>query len=198
MIERDDESEEQWRVFVAIELPAEIRSRVANHIVHLREALPDARASWNREDNLHLTLKFLGDIPASAVNKLSQAVANAAHSVRPIELNVSGTGTFPKHGTPRVLWIGIDEPGGRLDELYRELENSCAKAGFAREARPFHPHLTVARLRKPHGARRLGELHNQMQFPKMSFIVRELTVIRSKLSSEGSQYTALSRHALKS
>ena len=193
---RTDEIKENWRVFVAIELPADIRHRVARHIAHLREELPEVRASWNREEHLHLTLKFLGDIRVTDVEGLSRAAENSARVFRPFELHVEGCGAFPRRGTPRVLWIGIDDPTEGLGELYRALEDNCAAAGFPREPRPFNPHLTIARLRKPRGARRLAEIHKQRDFEKMSFAVDQLTVIRSELSSAGSRYTVLSRHVL--
>jgi len=191
-----DEDKENWRVFVAIELPADIRHRVARHIAYLREEFPSVRATWNREENLHLTLKFLGDIRVTDVEGLSRAAENSARIFHSFELSVEGCGAFPPRGTPRVLWIGIDDPTGGLNELYRALEDNCFGEGFPREPRPFNPHLTIARLRQPHGARHLAEIHKQRDFEKMGFAVDQLTVIRSELSSEGSRYTALSRHVL--
>src|SRR6266446_5707303 len=96
-----------YRTFIAIEIPADIRHRIKEHIDQLRTAFPDVRASWTREDNLHLTLKFLGDVPVSLIPALSDAVAAAAHTIDPFDLIVSGCGTFPPHGRPKVLWIGV-------------------------------------------------------------------------------------------
>lgn len=184
---------EQWRVFVAIELPQAARKRLIERIDQLRDSIPEARASWSREENLHLTLKFLGDIPAANVGALSQAVEQAALSARPFEILFGGCGVFPSHGPPRVLWIGIDDPSGSLAKLYRRLEDECAGAGFVREERPFHPHLTIARLRKPEGARRLAALHREIAFSSFPVVVSELCVFRSELGNEGSKHTALSR-----
>src|SRR2546426_7495172 len=80
--------DESWRLFIAIELPATLRGRVQDHIDQSRKAVPDARASWTREENLHLTLKFLGDAPVTRVEALSQAVARAATEVSPFEIIV--------------------------------------------------------------------------------------------------------------
>ena len=101
-----------WRVFVAIDLPAEVRRHITLHAARLREQLPEVHASWNREENIHLTLKFLGDLPISKVEALSRAAERAAGLVQPFELRVEGCGSFPPHGAPRVLWIGIDDPTG--------------------------------------------------------------------------------------
>jgi len=187
---------ETWRVFVAIELPAEIRNRVTHHIANLRRQVPDARASWSREENLHLTLKFLGDIPVTRVEALSRATARAAQTICSFSLSTEGCGSFPPRGTPRVLWIGIEDPAELLHPLHRALEDACADEGFARERRAFHPHLTVARLRRPKGARPLADLHRQAGFERMGFAVGRLCVIRSELSYAGSRYTVIARHAL--
>src|SRR5205807_1053292 len=90
-----------YRIFIAIEIPADIRRRIKEHIEQLRAACPDVRASWTREDNLHLTLKFLGDVPIARIPTLSNAVAEAAHEINPFDLTVSGCGTFPPHGRPK-------------------------------------------------------------------------------------------------
>jgi 2'-5' RNA ligase len=186
--------DESWRLFIAIELSSALRSRVKKHIDHLRQAAPDARASWTREENLHLTLKFLGETAVTKVEALSRATQDAADQFSPFEIIIGGCGDFPSHGQPRVLWVGIDDPTNDLNTLSRFLEDECAKAGFAREPRPYHPHLTVARLRRPHGARRLAELHREIGFDPIPAKVRELCLVRSELRSEGSRYTVIARH----
>jgi 2'-5' RNA ligase len=183
-----------WRIFCAIELPATVRELVLRHIADLKAAVPDARASWARETNLHLTLKFLGEIPHSSVTDFSFAVSRAVTPVTPFSIRLEQTGAFPKHGHPRVLWIGINDPTGELGELHARLEEESVHKGFAKEARPFHPHLTVARLRKPEHSRTLAAAHKQLEFQPVEVAVTELLVIRSELSSEGSRYTVVSRH----
>jgi len=166
------------------------------HISRLREAVLHAQASWSREENIHLTLKFLGEIQTPRVNNLSSAAAHAVSDFSPFQITVEETGVFPKHGTPRVLWIGVKDVSGKLAELHNCLEEACAREGFAREERPFHPHLTIARLRKPQGARTLATAHEEMRFEAIALTVAELLVIRSEPSSAGSRYTAISRHRL--
>jgi RNA 2',3'-cyclic 3'-phosphodiesterase len=185
-----------WRVFVAIQLPLELRESITKHISCLREQFPDVRASWSREENVHLTLKFVGDTPVKLVEDLSQAVAQSALAVPAFQLTIEGCGAFPSRGTPRVLWVGIESPTGELGKLHHALERDCESKGFARERRPFHPHLTIARLRKPHGARQLAEVHRQTIFEKRVVSVNEVCVIRSELSPDGSRYTVLSQHQL--
>jgi 2'-5' RNA ligase len=188
--------EERWRVFCAVALPPEVRARAGDHIARLRDAVPSVRASWGRDENLHITLKFLGEIEQSRVPKLSHAAARAAESVQAFDLGIEGAGAFPSHGLPRVLWLGVADPSGGLARLYRHLEDECAREGFARDERPFHPHLTIAWLRAPKGTGRLAEIHQEMGFEAARFAVAELLVIRSELGPGGSRYSIISSHKL--
>jgi 2'-5' RNA ligase len=192
------EISDKWRVFVAIELPAAVRRRLIEHIDRLRKSVPDVRASWLPEDNLHLTLKFLGDVPVTKVGLVAQATESAARMVDPFELVVGGCGAFPPNGQPRVLWIGIEDPSNRLSLLQQTLEAQCEAAGFPREQRLFHPHLTIARLRQPLGSRRLAELHKEIGFDPESVLTSDLALIRSELGSAGARHTIIARHALAS
>ena len=184
------------RVFCAVELPAEVRACASEHIAHLRRRAPDVRASWDRAEKLHITLKFLGEIEQGRVEALSQAALRATESVPPFDLSLEGAGAFPPRGLPRVLWLGISDPSGGLARLQRRLEDECAGAGFTREERPFHPHLTIARLRRPEGARRLASQHKDTGFASVGFAATELVVIRSELGPGGSRYTTISQHRL--
>ena len=187
---------ETWRLFCAIELPTLVLEKISQHITCLQAAAPDSPASWSRSENVHLTLKFVGEVPSSRVEELTQAAANAVAGFSPFEIVVESTGSFPKHGTPRVLWIGVNDYSGKLAQLQAKLDEECLRLGFAKEARAFNPHLTIARARKPQGARALAQAHKEMGFASTEIRVLELTVIRSELSSKGSNYTAISGHLL--
>jgi 2'-5' RNA ligase len=187
---------ETWRVFCAIELPSLVLEKISEHINRLRAAAPDSPASWSRPENVHLTLKFIGEIAPGRVGNLSEAAAAAVAGFSPFEILIKDTGSFPKHGTPRVFWIGVDDYSGMLAQLQAKLDEECLRLGFAKEARAFNPHLTIARGRKPQGARALAAAHKEMGFASTDVRVSELTVIRSELSSKGSNYTTISQHAL--
>jgi len=184
------------RVFCAVELPQSARRLVLEHIARLKEKLPQAKASWARDANLHLTLKFLGEIPTASVADFSTAVSRAVSATQAFSIRFEQTGVFPTHGQPRVLWIGVNDLSAKLTDLHARLEEESAQAGFAKETRPFHPHLTVARLRQTDNARALANAHKQMEFDPLEVAVAELLVIRSELSSEGPKYTVVSRHPL--
>lgn len=197
MRHRDPETSESWRLFTAIELPIEIRHPIHEHIGRLRTECPDVRASWTREENLHLTLKFFGDTAINRVESLSQALKQAAAHTSDFELVIQGCGTFPPRGQPKVLWIGISpktEPA--CLQVYQAIEDECARAGCKRDQRRFHPHLTIARLRDSSGSRELAALHQESAFEPRSFRVGNVCFIRSELSSSGSKYTIIARHNL--
>ncbi len=188
--------QESWRVFCAIDLAVSVRTRLMGQIKRLRESVPHAQASWSREENIHLTLKFLGAIQISRLSNLSNAAARAVADFPPFQITLEETGVFPRHGTPRVLWIGIKDESGKLAEFHSRLEEECAREGFTREERPFRPHLTIARLRKPQGGRELALAHEEQHFEPTEVIVSELLVIRSQLSGAGSKYSVISSHRL--
>ena len=196
MREKTDLDDETWRVFGAAALPRDLHDRLTTHINRIRATVPDARASWSHSDNIHLTLKFLGEISLLQVEKLSEAASCSVEDFTPFQIRLEQTGVFPKHGPPRVLWIGVNDLEGKLGELHARLEDEAARLGFAKEPRAFHPHLTLARLRKPQHALALAAAHKQTQFEPVEFTVSELLIIRSELSSAGSKYTTISRHPL--
>jgi len=185
-----------WRVFCAVDLPDEVKALASGHAARLREACPDARASWERPEKLHLTLKFLGDVEPTRVAELSQAAGRAAAGLAPFGLAIEGAGTFPPRGAPRVLWLGVRDASGGLARLQSALEDECAALGFARERRPFSPHLTVARLRDPRGAGPLAAAHAAAGFAEVAFDVAVMLVVRSHLEPRGSRYERVSSHPL--
>ena len=185
------------RLFCAIELPGPLRAKAARYMADLREAAPDVRASWDREEKLHLTLKFFGDVEEDRVPQLKGAIERAASRTSPFELAIHDTGLFPPRGIPRVLWLGVADPYGGLEKLHHYLEDECASLGIERERKRFHPHLTIARLRSPEGARKLAGIHKSRGFEPEAFQASEVILMRSQLGPHGSRYTKLSQHPLR-
>jgi len=184
------------RLFFAVELPEEVRTRAAEHAARLRRDFPEVKAGWERPEKMHVTLKFLGDVDASRVPSLTAAAGRSTAGLSSFALSTEGTGAFPPHGSPRVLWLGLRDEAGALALLQRRLEEECYAEGFAREPRPFKPHLTLARIRTPQGARELADAHRQTPFGPVTFEISELILIRSQLGPGGSRYTPLSHHRL--
>jgi RNA 2',3'-cyclic 3'-phosphodiesterase len=185
---------EEWRTFCAIELPPEVREQLASHAKQLREAVPEASASWSKPENVHLTLKFFGNVAKDKLARISEAATRVAGEFSPFKIRIGGTGVFPRRSRPQVLWVGVEDSSGRLSDLQQRLEEEFARAGFAKEDRGYRPHLTIARLRRPEDARELGEAHIQKKFSFIDVPVNEFALFRSQLSPKGSIYTVISEH----
>ena len=149
-------------------------------------------ASWSRVENIHLTLKFFGNVAVDRIETISRAIDRTVKEFSPFEIDVGKTGAF----RTQVLWIGVNDPSGKLSALHKQIEEECTAEGFEKEDRAYRPHLTIARIRRPEGARRLADAHSQMRFETAAVTLKELVVFRSELSSKGSTYTAISRHQL--
>jgi len=133
------------RSFVAVELPAEIQSAIANSTALLQKELPKPLIRWVAPNNIHLTLKFLGDISPANLERLVDELKVEALDHETFTLSVSGLGAFPTPNQARTLWIGIDAPFP-LIALVRGVETVAARWGYALENRPFSPHLTIGRV----------------------------------------------------
>jgi 2'-5' RNA ligase len=181
-----------WRVFCAVELPHEVRAQLQDHIATLRREIPDVTASWSRVDNIHLTLKFFGNVALDRIETISRALDRAVKDFAPFEIGIGKTGMF----RAQVLWVGVSDSSGKLSALHRQIEKECATEGFEKEDRAYRPHLTIARIRGHEGAKRLANAHVQMQFANIAVAVKDLVVFRSELSPKGSKYTAISKHEL--
>ena len=186
-----------WRVFCAIELPGVVQEKIRAHIASLKTIHSGASVSWSRPENIHLTLKFFGNIEPSRISKISEAADLAIKPLHPFNIVVGGSGVFPGASRARVLWIGVADPDHKLGQLQSTFEDECARVGFEKESRAFHPHLTIGRVRRPEAVRALADDHLKMKFEDVKIEVKELIVFRSELSSKGSKYTALSKHVLR-
>ena len=189
-------AQQDWRVFCAVELPEHVRARLQEHITRLRKEVPDASASWSRVENIHLTLKFFGNVALDRIPKISAAATQTTEQFSKFQISVGNTGVFPRPSRPQVLWIGVNDPTGKLSNLQKRFEEECGLRGFEKEDRAYKPHLTIARLRKPEGARQLADTHLNTNFPLIEVPLVELVVFRSELSSKGSKYTSISHHPL--
>jgi 2'-5' RNA ligase len=186
---------EQIRSFVAIELPEEAKKGLAR----LRKQLERDEhkfVKWVDPGGIHLTLKFLGNIPSKRVTEITEAMGKAVQGISPFRLEISGLGAFPSLKQARVLWVGIGGELDQLSKLQQNIDSVLAALGFAREERPFVPHLTLARVRE--GAslperRSFGELVGSAAFEdKYPIEVEAVRLMRSQLTPAGALYTCLS------
>lgn len=182
------------RTFLAIDLDQKIRERIAPLQAKLQSRCP--KLSWVKPERMHLTLKFLGEIDQSQVEPIKQALDAIAARSHPFDIAVAGLGIFPPHGRANVLWLGIEDKSGSLENCWKSCEDALAALGLPREDRPFSAHLTLARNKNPrlsHDVRKL--LQNPPPFEPLTQRVAELIFYHSTLTSHGPIYEVLSRHA---
>lgn len=180
------------RVFIAIELSSEIRQRLGETISHLKRDAP--RVRWVPPENLHLTLKFLGDTPEEELPSVFAAVDELAASVSPFFLEIQGVGCFPHLRAPRVIWAGCGEGTEEVQRLARQVEDAFYELGFGRERRPFHPHITLGRVNLPRDAASLS-LEEEIDRMFGALSIESITVFMSTLKKSGAEYAAM-HHAL--
>jgi 2'-5' RNA ligase len=192
------DEQKSLRLFCAVELPPDTRARAVRHTARLRENLTTPlKVSWEREEKLHLTLKFFGDLEPEHLDRLMPAMKRAAAVVPPFAARLEGSGVFPALSRPQVLWLGVADATGKLAALQHALEEECARFNFPRDTRRFHPHVTLARVRVVNGeTRQLARRHKETRFEPVSFSVGELVLFQSLLGAGGSQYVTRYRQRL--
>lgn len=190
------------RAFLAIELPHDVRSALVTIQQDLKRQLErtvaaPVRISWVRPASMHLTLRFLGDMPEELIEPLQVAIHLAVSVHQPIHLPLERLGTFPRPQQPRVLWAGPSESweqgpdAQRLRALHRTIEDCCQAADFAPDSRPFSPHLTLARIKE--GGRQVGQALAQSGVMDQTVVVGTLPIetialMQSELRPTGSVY----------
>jgi len=186
---------EEIRSFIAIELP----EKVLEGLARLRKELErDGHkfVKWVDPGGVHLTLKFLGNIPSKRVAEITEAIEEATQGISPFNLEISGLGAFPSLKQARVFWVGIGGEVDKLSRLQQNIDSALAILGFAKEERSFVPHLTLARIRQgapPPERRSFGELIGSTVFEdKYHVEVEAINLMRSQLTPAGAIYTCLS------
>jgi 2'-5' RNA ligase len=178
------------RAFLAIDLPASLRPVLSWAQEELKKSGADIK--WVPVGNIHITLKFFGNITDVQVDDISEAVTAMAAGQPPFTLTVTDAGAFPSPKNPRVVWLGV---GGELDvarEFHRRLEIAFASLGFAPEDRPFSPHLTLGRVKSPAGRAELTQGLVNLPPPEAPpFQVGEIVLFRSNLTPRGAAYLPL-------
>lgn len=183
------------RSFVAIEIPPPLREKV----VQVQEILRGAGGGvkWVEPENLHLTLRFLGEVEEDRLKAVEGVCRQVAAASQPFHLELVGVGAFPHARAPRVVWMGVGEGSEALAELAARLERGIRALGFSREERPFRPHLTLGRVRRPEAIRSLVEALASLGQERVGAMrVEEMVLMRSDLTPGGPLYTPLSRFPL--
>lgn len=178
------------RSFIAIELPEAIQELLSELSARLRES--GANASWVRPGNIHLTLRFLGEVDEDGLDRLAEVLSERYTSVSPFPLSVRGIGAFPNLRRPSVIWAGVGPVEGALTEVQAAAEAAAQAIGLPEESKSFHPHLTLARLRLPRGIEPLlARLQDEKDFSGGDFIANAVSLFSSELTPRGSIYRRL-------
>lgn len=181
------------RTFIAIE-PGEPIQAAGEELAHRFSKSVDG-VRWVQKDNIHLTLKFLGDVEDRELHSVCKAAANVAKKVKHFSLAAKSVGAFPSNEKPSTIWIGATDKDQKLNQLHSSLEDALADIGFPVERRPFKGHLTLGRARSSRGGNpALSELIEQYADHEFGVIaVKELVVFSSELSRTGPTYTTIGR-----
>jgi 2'-5' RNA ligase len=175
------------RLFVAVNLPEQIKARLGSVQDQLRSAQADV--SWVRPGNIHLTLKFLGETEVGRLERIRAALEEAARRHAPFAFDLTGLGSFGGRA-PRVLWVGVEQGAEPLTRLAEGVEVAMAALGVAREKRGFTAHLTLGRVRSPRNAERLLAALGEWRRERFGSIqVAQFELMESQLDPQGSIYT---------
>lgn len=185
------------RLFIAVELPQEIRDYLGAAVRTLQETGADAK--WVEPKNIHLTLKFLGATPEETIPAIRRAMTAVTDNARAVPTALETCGGFPSLSAPRVLWVSLTDKEKHLEHIVRELENSLSAVGFAKEDRPFKAHITLARLRSSRNRLSLTEAARKFQtvLEHPAFNLDNMTLFESILSPKGPTYMVVYQIKLK-
>jgi 2'-5' RNA ligase len=181
----------QIRTFIAVPLDSGVRQRAADLSQQLQAS--GVKASWTKTDNMHVTLKFLGDVDEHRIEAVCRATQQAAGAMAAFALRLRGAGAFPSVQRPRTVWIGATDGRQEIAELARDIDRALSRLGFAKEKRAFQPHLTIARVRGGGAAQsELGRLIvEQADFDAGISGIHEVRVYASTLGPAGPTYEVL-------
>jgi len=175
------------RLFIAVEPPDSVRDSLFREMESLRSMWRFVK--WEATHKLHITMKFLGDVPVMNVEAIQTTLDEIAAKADPFPVHLGGLGVFPNTRRPRVLWIGVRSGSEELNELHAYIEEALATIGFSREKRRFSAHITVGRIKHP----RFLNLPVTPAY-EHGFHARHLSLIRSRLTPRGSEYTTVAEY----
>jgi len=181
------------RTFIAIELPQQIKTDLAKLQEQLKQSNADVK--WVKPANIHLTLKFLGEIDEQQLNKIKQVIEENAAEKNTFKIRISSLGAFPHISSPRVIWVGLDSGDKETKEIAAALEEKIEKIGIPKEGRVFSSHITIGRVRSPKNKESLVKLLNKLAgnltAENLEFSVNKITLFKSNLSPKGPTYEVL-------
>lgn len=189
--------DQEIRTFIAIELSDEIHQKIKEIQSEIRSSI-QSRISWSKPENIHLTLKFLGDVSLDKIESIKKNLKKVGRMHSPFEMSFGGIGTFPNFRRPRVIWLGVDRGAEQVIKIVSSIEMAMKKLGFQPERRKFTPHLTLGRV-KQRGVnlKKIEPDLKKYDKPNIPIVqVDRLALIKSELYPSGAIYTALEQFVL--
>ena len=177
---------QEIRLFIAIDLPEAVKTVLLETAVQMGQQLPNKAVRWVRPEQMHLTLRFLGDTAVSQLPNLQDELTQLAYQHPPFRLHLKDVGAFPNRKRPRVVWVGLDGDLPVLQKMQAELEDRVLQLGWSREKRPFSPHVTLGRVKD---ARQVGALNWDVKLAEMDFGITAVQLVQSELRPSGAAYT---------
>jgi len=182
------------RTFIAIDIPADLQDAIARQTTNLQNSLPRTLVRWVAARNLHLTLKFLGDVHPADISRLCLGLAEEAGRRQPFMISVGGVGVFPDLRRPRIVWVGLHPPT-MLAALQSGIETMATRLGFGPDRRDFSPHLTIGRVQPPPGMEELARIRAAVEgctFGELETLqVTDVCLFSSDLQPGGPVYKRL-------
>ncbi len=177
------------RAFIAIVLPESVMERLRIEVNVVRKLESGIR--WIKPENIHLTLKFLGDIPGDRVSEIVKTVERSVKGKTAFQLSIQGTGAFPNCKRPKVLWAGINQGKHEIIKLATDIDVALSGLGFQKEKRQFSPHITVGRLKYFKNIDKVITQFKQLFTQDEAMLVENIQLIKSTLKPSGAEYTPL-------
>lgn len=185
-----------FRTFIAINIEEEVKKELVLLINKLRNN--DDKINWVREESLHLTLKFLGNVSMPQIEAIYKQLKLIAGKVTSFKISLSSLGVFPNERRPQVIWVGIKEGHDKLRELVWKVEDSLESMGFLREEKEHIPHLTIGRIKRIKNKNEFIERIKKVSISKFNyFLAKKIEIMKSNLTPKGAIYTSLKEILLK-
>jgi len=195
----NSEQSENLRLFVAVTVPEGVKDAVMKAQDALRRVTPEGHVRWSRRDQLHLTLRFLGNVEAEQVGALTEALQRCSQGFPPLHLRAEAIGFFPDARRPRVAWVGVEDAPGQLRRLQSAVQAATAPFTTEKPEEHFAGHVTLGRfkgLQRPDADALVAAAKQAAQRPFGQWVATEIEIIQSELSPKGAQYTTLAELGL--
>ncbi len=187
------------RAFIAVDLSPEIRSHLDSIGSDFKQMIGNHAVRWVPTENIHLTLKFLGDVSISSLGLVKQALDNEVSGHHAFNISIGNLGAFPKVRAPRVIWVGVEGPES-LQVLQHAIETQMSRLGYEPDQRPFSAHLTLGRVSRNARSDEIQAVSSALERLKIGFLgitpVKEVRLYKSDLRPEGAVYSCVHASSL--